>query len=143
MLIDNVEAIPIEVPLRQVFSGSGYRVDSRCTVITRIHTADGLVSEVYNGDNRVPGRTIAHVVEDELAPLLIGAEAVDLANFDASEAGGLTEWRRAAAMCAIHGIEMAHDEEPQISVHTCCRQCRTGPMSNASLIPSATRCGRA
>jgi D-galactarolactone cycloisomerase len=102
VLIDNVEAIPIEVPLRKVFSGSGYRVDSRCMVITRIHTADGLVSEVYNGDNSTHGRTIAHIVEGELAPLLIGAGAVDLVNFDASEAGGITESRRAATMCAIH-----------------------------------------
>lgn len=307
MLVDKIEAIPISVPLRKVFSGSGYRVDSRATVVTRVRTADGLVSEVYNGDNRAHGGAIAKIVEDELAPLLIGedagnierlwarmfplahpnrdrklvmeaiacvdtalwdlrgkalganvatllggfcdrlpiiaiagyyeegktpadlgremqwlrdagmagckvkvgglsaeadaervaacragagrdfilavdanrgwptpeavrfarlvepydirwfeepchwyddaagmaevrrrtmipinagqseisahgvrrliaAQAVDLVNFDASEAGGVTEWRRAAAMCAIHGIEMAHHEEPQISV---------------------------
>ena len=48
---------------------------------------------------------------------LIAAGAVDLVNFDASEAGGITEWRRAAGMCAVHGIEMAHHEEPQIAVH--------------------------
>src|SRR5438132_5811515 len=42
---------------------------------------------------------------------LIAAEAVDLVNFDASEGGGITEWRRVAAMCAIHGIQMAHHEE--------------------------------
>jgi D-galactarolactone cycloisomerase len=48
---------------------------------------------------------------------LIAAGAVDLVNFDASEAGGITEWRRAAGMCATHGIEMAHHEEPQIAVH--------------------------
>ena len=74
MRIDKVEAIPIAVPLHKVFSGSGYRVDSRATIITRIHTADGLVSEVYNGDNRTHGRTIARIVEDELAPLLIGED---------------------------------------------------------------------
>ncbi len=48
---------------------------------------------------------------------LIAAGAVDIVNFDASEAGGVTEWRRAAGMCAVHGIEMAHHEEPQIAVH--------------------------
>lgn len=58
MPIDKVEAIPIEVPLRKVFSGNGYCIDSRCTVITRIHTSEGLVSEVYNGDNHAHGRTI-------------------------------------------------------------------------------------
>ncbi|HEV7995893.1 MAG TPA: mandelate racemase/muconate lactonizing enzyme family protein [Stellaceae bacterium] len=75
MRIDKVEAIPIEVPLRKVFSGSGYRVDSRCTVVTRIRTADGLASEVYNGDNRAHAAAIARIVEDELAPLLIGEDA--------------------------------------------------------------------
>ena len=75
MRIDKVEAIPIMVPLRKVFSGSGYRVDSRCTVITRIYTAGGLVSEVYNGDNRAHGGTIARIIEDELAPLLIAEDA--------------------------------------------------------------------
>ncbi len=48
---------------------------------------------------------------------LIAAGAVDIVNFDASEAGGITEWRRAAGMCRVHGIEMAHHEEPQIAVH--------------------------
>jgi L-alanine-DL-glutamate epimerase-like enolase superfamily enzyme len=48
---------------------------------------------------------------------LIAAGAVDIVNFDASEAGGITEWRRAAAMCAVHGIELAHHEEPQIATH--------------------------
>ncbi|HEY1257626.1 MAG TPA: mandelate racemase/muconate lactonizing enzyme family protein [Stellaceae bacterium] len=75
MRIDKVEAIPVEVPLKKVFSGSGYRVDSRCTIVTRISTAGGLASEVYNGDNRAHGRAIVRIVEDELAPMLIGENA--------------------------------------------------------------------
>jgi D-arabinonate dehydratase len=74
MRIDKVEAVPVMVPLKKIFSGSGYRVDSRCTVVTRIRTADGLSSEVYNGDNRAHGGAIARIVEDELAPLLIGED---------------------------------------------------------------------
>jgi L-alanine-DL-glutamate epimerase-like enolase superfamily enzyme len=46
---------------------------------------------------------------------LIEAGAVDLVNLDASECGGVTEWRRAAALCAVSGVEMAHHEEPQIA----------------------------
>ena len=75
MKIESVEAIPVEIPLRKVFSGSGYRVASRNTVVTRIRTAGGLASEVYNGDNRAHGRAIATIIEDELAPLLIGKDA--------------------------------------------------------------------
>ena len=48
---------------------------------------------------------------------LIEAGAVDYVNFDASESGGITEWRRGQAMCALHGVVMAHHEEPQIAVH--------------------------
>ncbi|HXT78277.1 MAG TPA: mandelate racemase/muconate lactonizing enzyme family protein [Acetobacteraceae bacterium] len=72
MKIERVEAIPISIPLRKVFSGSSYKVDSRATVITRIHTAGGLVSEVYNGDDRAHGPVIARIIQEELAPLLIG-----------------------------------------------------------------------
>jgi L-alanine-DL-glutamate epimerase-like enolase superfamily enzyme len=75
MKITGVEAIPIEVPLTKVFSGSGYHVQSRNTVVTRIRTDSGLASEVYNGDNRAHGRQIARIVEDELAPLVIGRDA--------------------------------------------------------------------
>ncbi|MEX2644279.1 MAG: enolase C-terminal domain-like protein [Acetobacterales bacterium] len=48
---------------------------------------------------------------------LLDARAVDLVNFDASEGGGVTEWRRAAAACALAGVRMAHHEEPQIALH--------------------------
>jgi len=75
MKIDSVEAIPLEMPLKKVFSGSGYRVESRNTIVTRIRTAGGLSSEVYNGDNRAHGREIARIIEDELAPLLLGQDA--------------------------------------------------------------------
>jgi L-alanine-DL-glutamate epimerase-like enolase superfamily enzyme len=47
---------------------------------------------------------------------LIAAGAVDIVNFDASESGGITEWRRAAAMCALHGVRVGHHEESQIAM---------------------------
>jgi D-galactarolactone cycloisomerase len=48
---------------------------------------------------------------------LLDAQAVDIVNFDGSEGGGITEWRRAAAACALVGVQMAHHEEPQIASH--------------------------
>jgi len=48
---------------------------------------------------------------------LIEARAVDLVNYDASEGGGVTDWRRAAALCQAHGIDMANHEESQIAQH--------------------------
>jgi D-galactarolactone cycloisomerase len=43
--------------------------------------------------------------------------AIDVCNFDASWAGGPTEWRRVAGMALAFGVDMGHHEEPQISAH--------------------------
>jgi len=72
MKIERIEPIAVRVPLNKAFSGSSYQVTSRATVITRIHTDAGLVSEVYNGDEREHGLEIARMIEDEIAPLLVG-----------------------------------------------------------------------
>jgi D-galactarolactone cycloisomerase len=48
---------------------------------------------------------------------LVDAGAVDFVNYDVSEGGGVTDWRRAAALCATAGVEMAHHEEAQIAQH--------------------------
>jgi D-arabinonate dehydratase len=45
------------------------------------------------------------------------AGAVDILNVDATIAGGVTEWRRAAAMAGMMNIGMAHHEEPQVALH--------------------------
>src|SRR5215468_6258079 len=72
MRIESVEAIPIEIPLKKNFGGSTYTVLTRCTVVTRMRTSDGLVSEVYNGDNREHGREIVRLIRETLAPLARG-----------------------------------------------------------------------
>lgn len=46
---------------------------------------------------------------------LVDAGAVDFVNFDVSEGGGVTDWRRAAEICRTAGVRMAHHEESQIS----------------------------
>lgn len=48
---------------------------------------------------------------------LVDGGAIDHCNVDASHAGGPTEWRRAAAYCGLHGVLMAHHEEPQVAMH--------------------------
>lgn len=48
---------------------------------------------------------------------LVLNEAVDILNVDVTIAGGITEWRRVAAMAGALGIGMAHHEEPQIAIH--------------------------
>jgi len=75
MRIHSIETIPIEIPLTRDFGGSTYHVLKRCTIVTRLRTDDGLVSEVYNGDNRDHAREIVDIVQRELAPLVIGEDA--------------------------------------------------------------------
>ena len=75
MRIKSVEAIAIEIPLTKNFGGSTYHVLKRSTIVTRIRTESGLVSEVYNGDNRQDGLEIVRIIHEELAPLLIGQDA--------------------------------------------------------------------
>jgi D-arabinonate dehydratase len=47
---------------------------------------------------------------------LVDAGAVDFVNYDVSEGGGVTDWRRAAAICQAAGVQMAHHEESQIAL---------------------------
>lgn len=75
MRIESIENILIDIPLEKDFGGSTYHVLKRCTVITRMRTSDGLVSEVYNGDNRDHGPAILDIITRELAPLLIGEDS--------------------------------------------------------------------
>ncbi|MGE5465570.1 MAG: mandelate racemase/muconate lactonizing enzyme family protein [Methanocella sp.] len=78
MRIESVEIIPIEIPLKRDFGGSTYHVLKRSTLITRIRTGDGLVSEVYNGDNRDHASEIVRIVRDELAPLIMGEDPMQI-----------------------------------------------------------------
>jgi L-alanine-DL-glutamate epimerase-like enolase superfamily enzyme len=48
---------------------------------------------------------------------LVSHHAVDILNADATIAGGVTEWRRIAAMAHLFNIQMAHHEEPQVALH--------------------------
>ncbi len=73
MRIERVEAEAISIPLSRDFGGATYHVTRRCTVITRLY-ADGLVSEVYNGDNRAHSPEIARLIREDLAPVVLGED---------------------------------------------------------------------
>jgi D-arabinonate dehydratase len=74
MRIERIEAEAIAIPLTRDFGGSTYHVTRRCTVITRAYSADGVVGEVYNGDNREHAPHIARMIVDKLAPLVLGED---------------------------------------------------------------------
>ncbi len=66
MRITAVEAIAVDIPLSKNFGGSTYNVLKRSTIITRLRTDAGLISNVYNGDNRAHGVQIAKLIENDL-----------------------------------------------------------------------------
>ncbi|MEH7344235.1 mandelate racemase/muconate lactonizing enzyme family protein [Bacillus sp. JJ1532] len=70
--IEKVEVIPIKMPLKQAFKGSNYFMTHRVTVITKITTEDGIVGEIYNGDEMDDLHFIVKMIKDEMAPLIIG-----------------------------------------------------------------------
>src|SRR5699024_4669325 len=70
--IKSVEAIPIKMPLKKTFKGSNYFMTHRVTVITRITTEDGVVGEIYNGDEIDDLYKIVTMIEKQISPLIIG-----------------------------------------------------------------------
>jgi L-alanine-DL-glutamate epimerase-like enolase superfamily enzyme len=76
LTIRRIELIPIVAPLGRVFRGSYYQMTHRATIVVRIHTDEGLVGEAYAGDEDKTLRQIVAVVEGEIAPRLVGEDAL-------------------------------------------------------------------
>lgn len=76
LTIERIEVIPMRVPLARLFQGSHYSMSTRCTIVTRLHTRCGLVSEVYNGDTDAEQSVIVGIIRDEIVPQLIGRSAL-------------------------------------------------------------------
>ena len=77
LLIERVETLALRAPLARRFKGSAYSMTNRATIITRLHTSDGVVSEVYNGDTDAEQSIVLDIIHRELAPRLIGRSATD------------------------------------------------------------------
>ncbi|MEO7126621.1 MAG: mandelate racemase/muconate lactonizing enzyme family protein, partial [Nakamurella sp.] len=77
LTIERIEVIPMRVPLERLFQGSHYSMNTRCTIVTRVYTSDGLVSEVYNGDTDAEQDVIVGIIRNEIVPQLIGMNAVN------------------------------------------------------------------
>ena len=75
LVIAGVEAIPIRIRLKRVYSGSRYRMTHRSTVVVRITTENGTVGEAYAGDEDTSLLEIVRIVSDEITPALMGTDA--------------------------------------------------------------------
>ncbi len=67
--------MPIRVPLARTYAGSHYSMTHRATVITRVHTDEGVVGEAYAGDEDAGLADIVRIVHDEIEPHLVGWDA--------------------------------------------------------------------
>ena len=74
--IESIEAIPLRVPLPFTYKGSYYRMRNRCTIVTRVRTSEGIVGEAYNADEDEPQSEILAILRDEVAPRVIGLDAM-------------------------------------------------------------------
>ena len=74
MRITNVEADIVRIPLSTRFSGSVYQIESRCTVVVRVHTDEGLVSEIYSGDERTGYQLLKDLVVGPMAEAVKGED---------------------------------------------------------------------
>jgi D-galactarolactone cycloisomerase len=75
LTISGFETVPIRVPLARTFSGSYYRMTHRSTIVTRVHTQEGVVGEAYAGDEDADLLEIDRIIREEIAPRLIGEDA--------------------------------------------------------------------
>jgi D-arabinonate dehydratase len=76
--IERIECVPLCMPLPRTFRGSNYYMTHRCTIITRVYTSEGIVGEVYNGDEFETQAEVVKIILDEIQPLLIGKDAFNI-----------------------------------------------------------------
>src|SRR3954452_4368534 len=81
LTITGFDVVPILVPLAREFRGSHYRMTNRATVIVRVHTAEGIVREAYAGDEDKTLHELVDVIRAEIAPRLVGANALAYERF--------------------------------------------------------------
>lgn len=75
LTIVRLETIPIRVPLARVYKGSHYRMTHRSTIVTRVHTASGIVGEAYAGDEDAGLLEIDAIIHNEISPVVVGEDA--------------------------------------------------------------------
>ena len=78
LTIERIECIPLCMPLPRTFRGSNYFMTHRCTIVTRVYTAEGIVGEVYNGDEFETQGEVLKIILEEIQPLVVGMDAFNI-----------------------------------------------------------------
>jgi D-arabinonate dehydratase len=78
MKIKHIEAIPLVRKLEDVFQGGTYQITSRNTIVTRVELENGVVGEIYGGDEDQYQLDVCRLVNDVYRPLLVGSDVRDV-----------------------------------------------------------------
>jgi D-galactarolactone cycloisomerase len=76
--IARIETIPIRIPLDRTYRGSYYQMTNRSTIITKVVTEEGIVGVAYGGDEDHSLLEIDGIIHHEIAPKLIGQDAMSV-----------------------------------------------------------------
>lgn len=76
LTIERIETVCVRAPLAREFRGSYYHMTHRSTIIIRIFTREGIVGEAYVGDEDHSLFEIDQIIHQEIAPLLVGENAM-------------------------------------------------------------------
>jgi L-alanine-DL-glutamate epimerase-like enolase superfamily enzyme len=74
MKITGIEAIPLVRKLETAFEGGTYRIVNRYTLVTRVYTDEGLIGEVFGGDEDFTQDDVVKIIRECFGPLLIGED---------------------------------------------------------------------
>ena len=109
LTIQRIECMPLRMPLPRTFRGSSYFMTHRCTIITRVYTAEGVVGEVYNGDEFETQAEVVKIILDEIQPRVVGKDAFNIEGcWEAMRAPSNNILRdRKLAMCAQACVDSA------------------------------------
>jgi D-galactarolactone cycloisomerase len=71
-----LETLAIRVPLGRIYRGSNYEMTHRSTVIVTVVGDDGVIGRSYAGDEDGSLGSIVRIINEEIAPRLIGEDAL-------------------------------------------------------------------
>jgi len=106
--IERIRVSPLRVPLSRPFRAATFVIDVRATLVVRVDTDEGAFGEIFLGDIRDHQAQVARMIEDEIAPRLVGHDPRRLGPcFAAMLPIAAGEHHRARAMEAISAVDVA------------------------------------
>ncbi|MBS1850466.1 MAG: mandelate racemase/muconate lactonizing enzyme family protein [Acidobacteria bacterium] len=117
--IVEVRAIPIERKLDKVFRGGTYAIQSRYTLVTEVRLANGVVGQVFGGDEERYQKDVCGLINGRFQELLLGEDAMNVERlwhrmFGDKKLGQMNRGihvldlaNRAILMQAIAGVDIA------------------------------------